>query len=124
MDVLAEIKGSVVHGKKKGRTMDFPTANIGYDEAISLPPSGVYASYVLLRGKRYKGITNIGPRPTFGEEDVTIETHIIDFSGNIYGMKITVYLISYLRPTVRFNSIDELKEALAEDRRKAIALLC
>lgn len=109
------ICGEVMDGDKRGRTMGFPTANQRIDDALAVPKFGVYETLVTVDGKKYKGVTNIGIRPTFLAEKALSETHIIDFSGDIYRKDITVELVRFLRPERQFGSLLKLKEQLEKD---------
>lgn len=109
------VSGEVIHGDARGRTLGFPTANQMIDECLVVPKYGVYETLIRLDGKEYKGITNIGIRPTYRTEAALAETNIIDFSGDIYGRDISVELIKYLRPERRFDSAQELKDQLEKD---------
>lgn len=112
------ITGTVVHGYEEGRKMGFPTANILPPDGKLMPPDGVYASRVRIDGDkkvRY-GMTNVGTRPTFHGTNVTIETNILGFIGNVYGKVITIELLSMVRPEVRFDSPQELRKQIEKDR--------
>lgn len=110
------ISGEVVHGRQIGRTLDFPTVNQLFSEGQLVPAFGVYASSAVIDGKCYDSVTNIGVKPTVGAESAPLaETHIIGFSGDIYGRFIDVELRKFLRPEVKFNSLDELKAQIAKD---------
>ena len=108
--------GEVVHGKKYGRKMGFPTANLKLMDKI-YPPFGIYGAKVQIEGydKIYDGVVNIGRNPTLKEGELSVETHILDFSDYIYGKKVIVELIKHLRDEKKFNSMDELKIAIAND---------
>lgn len=112
------IKGVVVSGNRIGRTIGFPTANMKlYNPLKEVPGNGVYAVYVSVLGRRYIGITNIGIRPTVGNgNECTIETHILDFNEDIYGLDISVEFVSKIRDERKFASLDELKVELAANR--------
>lgn len=112
------IKGVVVSGNRIGRTIGFPTANMKlYNPLKEVPGNGVYAVYVSVLGRRYIGITNIGTRPTVGNgNECTIETHILDFNEDIYGLDISVEFVSKIRDERKFASLDELKVELAANR--------
>ncbi len=114
------LKGNIVSGYKVGRTLGFPTANIQVDEPFKVYPGiGVYAVWVDLQEKRYKGMLYIGSRPTVNNGDnMTLEVNILDFSGDIYNNEITVSFIYYIRGDIKFNSLDELKAQLEEDREE------
>ena len=110
------ISGTVIHGRGRGRQMGIPTANIDTTECKVMPPIGVYASYATVDGVRYRGITNVGRRPTVDDDkDITIETYILDFDRDIYGERIEVSLEIYLRGLHKFDSIDELVAQLRYD---------
>lgn len=110
------ISGEVVSGKQFGREMGIPTANQIPDEKKLLPPNGVYASRVLLSGKSYYGMTNIGVRPTVEHTNQkNVETYLLDYQGELYGKELTVQLLHYERPECRFDSTEELKEQLYSD---------
>lgn len=113
------ISGEVIHGKKNGRLMGFPTANLNYSEEFVLPKIGVYYTNIRWNNKIYKGITSVGKNPTFNGKDITIETNILDFDREIYGDEITVYFISKLRNEQKFSSIDDLKNQLDKDKKEA-----
>lgn len=108
-------EGVVVRGNQIGRTMDFPTANLVPETSKVLPPFGVYASEVLLEGRRYRGITNIGVKPTVGAKIPSVETFLVDFNEDIYGKPIQVFLKSFVRPEKQFENLFQLKEQIKKD---------
>ena len=109
--------GTVIEGRKVGRTIGFPTVNLSYGSEKLLPPKGVYASKVLLDGKYYEGVTNIGSRSTVGNgNDITIETNLLDMEGDLYGKTIRLELYKYIRKEKRLSSLEELKNEI--DRNK------
>ncbi|MEI6856682.1 bifunctional riboflavin kinase/FAD synthetase [Psychrilyobacter sp.] len=110
------IIGNVVHGKKYGRQLGFPTANLDLIDKI-YPPFGIYGARVQIEGydKVYDGVVNIGRNPTLKDGELSVETHILDFSDYIYGKKVIVELIQHLRSEKKFKSIEELKAAIAND---------
>lgn len=110
------VYGEVIHGKALGRTIDIPTINQKPEEMKLIPPNGVYVSKVHMDGQVYHGVTNIGIKPTV-ESDRTkgVETHIFDFSGDIYGKMVEVELLHFHRAEMRFQSIDELKAQMQDD---------
>lgn len=115
------ISGKVVHGKMLGRQIGFPTVNIIPDNMKLLPPSGVYLSHVSIDNRTYKGITNIGSNPTVNSDlDIRVETHIIDYSGDLYGQDLTVSLDKFLRGEIKFDGIAELKAQLEKDKQTAM----
>jgi riboflavin kinase/FMN adenylyltransferase len=110
------LKGVVVAGNRLGRTLGYPTANMKLYEPLKLVPgNGVYAVDVEVLGQRYKGMTNIGTRPTVGGKSITIETHILDFDEDIYGLPLTVRFRRRIRDEIHFSSLEALKSQLAQD---------
>lgn len=109
--------GTVVHGKKLGRTLGFPTVNLIPEECKFMPANGVYRSVVTVDGKEYKGISNVGYKPTVSGDKMTygVETYIYDFQEEIYGKKIKVAFCEFCRPEKKFNSVEELKEQIKQD---------
>jgi riboflavin kinase/FMN adenylyltransferase len=116
-----QIKGSIISGHKIGRALGFPTANIRIDEPFKITPGiGVYAVWVQLQDKRYKGMLYIGNRPTLNNGDaITLEVNILNFSGDIYNNVITVSFICFIRGNIRFSTLEELKIQLEKDRQTA-----
>ncbi len=115
------LTGMVVNGYQIGRKIGFPTANIAAEEGKLVPKNGVYAARVSKKGE--KAVVNIGNRPTFNGNDVTIEVHIIDFEGDIYGEKITIEFVSRLRDEMKFDSPEELVEQINKDKAEALKVL-
>lgn len=108
--------GVVAHGKKLGRRLGMPTVNLLPEKEKLLPPYGVYFSEVSVGERVYKGITNIGCKPTVNdEEQAGVETYLYDFAQDIYGKEITVRLFSFHRPEKKFESVDALKKQMADD---------
>ena len=122
-------EGVVIEGNKLGRTIGYPTANLHISsEEKLIPGNGVYAVTVLIRdssvaSKVYKGMMNIGLRPTVDGKKKVIEVNIFDFDADIYGQTLQVHLQKYLRGEVKFNGLDELKEQLKQDKFSAISFL-
>jgi len=115
------IVGTVVKGNQLGRTMQMPTVNVVPSQQKLLPPKGVYATITTIDGVDWKGITNIGYKPTVSNNQVIgVETHLFDFSRDIYGKEIKTKFISYMRPEKKFGGVDELTEQLRVDREKGI----
>lgn len=108
------IKGRVVHGQKKGRTIGFPTANVNLKRAKP-PVIGVYAVSIDICGEYYQGVANIGARPTVSGEDALLEVHIFDFSGDLYGQVIEVNVLHRLRGIQKFATFAELKTQIEQD---------
>lgn len=117
------LRGPVVRGDQRGRTIGFPTANIAVTADRALPAFGVYATWAYVRGQRYASATNIGMRPTFNGERPSVETYIIDFEGNIYDDIVRIEVVARLRPEQRFSGIDEIKAQIALDVGRARELL-
>ena len=117
--------GKVLHGAKLGRTLGFPTANLQISDPLKLVPAdGVYAVKVLLGGQRLDGMLNIGVKPTVSEEAPrSIEVNIFNFEGDLYGQSIHLELVARIREEFKFDNLDQLKEQLNSDRKKAIKLL-
>ena len=110
------ISGEVLHGMELGRTMDFPTINQNFGEKQLVPKHGVYHTRTLIDGKKYDSITNIGIKPTVGDNIKPLaETHILGYSGDLYGRKTEVQFCRFIRDEKKFPSIDELKKQIAED---------
>lgn len=113
-----KITGKIVHGKALGRRIGIPTLNQMPPSDKLLPPFGVYYSEVKTEGGIYKGITNIGIKPTVTNENrVTVETSLYDFSGDLYGETAEVSLLTFRRPEMRFSGIAELKKTMEKDIR-------
>jgi riboflavin kinase/FMN adenylyltransferase len=118
------LKGLVERGEGRGRTIGFPTANLHLTAPYVLPRTGVYAVRAVVGESCHNGVMNIGVKPTFGERDApTIEVHLFDFSGDLYGRSMQVQLIGYLRPERRFSSAGELVEQIRRDADEARHLL-
>lgn len=112
------VSGEVIHGKKIGRTIGYPTANINVDETKLLPKKGAYIVEVWLKGNFYKGMLSIGTNPTVGGERVTVEVYILDFKGDIYGENITIKFREFLHEEIKFESLEKLMEQLDKDKEK------
>ncbi|MBQ7880141.1 MAG: riboflavin biosynthesis protein RibF [Clostridia bacterium] len=110
--------GRVEKDRQVGRTIGFPTANIRYPEKKFPLKTGVYESYALVDGKKYKGITNYGARPTFDNAQVWTETHLDGFDGDLYGKELTLYFCRYLRDIRKFENGAALRAQLNEDIRR------
>ncbi|MDQ1096299.1 MULTISPECIES: bifunctional riboflavin kinase/FAD synthetase [Chryseobacterium] len=111
------VSGTVVHGKKIGRTIGYPTANIETDSIKLLPKKGAYIVEVFVHGKQYKGMLSVGTNPTVNGEKLTVEVYILDFEGDIYGKDITVKFRDFLHDEIKFEGMDKLIERLDEDKR-------
>lgn len=120
------LHGNVVEGQRVGRKLGFPTANIEASDPYKLIPGyGVYAVEVLLSGKKYGGMLNIGSRPTFNKnaDNRSIEVHIFNFSGNIYNKEITLVFSGKIRNEQKFSGVEALTEQLKKDKTEAIKIL-
>ena len=110
------IKSEILHGRKLGRTIGVPTINMILPENKLLPPNGVYVTEVLVDGKTYMGVTNIGCKPTVTDAKVIgVETYIDGFHQDVYGEKIVVSFLQFIRPEQKFNTIEELKAQMQSD---------
>ena len=110
------ILGNVVDGNHIGRTIDFPTINQNFSEGQLVPHYGVYSGSVCVDGEVYRTVTNIGVKPTIaGERRPLAETHIIGYSGDLYGRELCVGLKGFIRGERRFGSLDELRKQIAKD---------
>ena len=107
--------GEVEQGRKIGRTIGFPTANIRYPSGKFPLKKGVYETRVSVFGKTYRGITNFGARPTFGDNEVWTETYLLGAEENLYGQTLCVQFVRFLREIQKFESADALKKQLTED---------
>jgi len=118
------LRGRVVPGAGRGRTIGIPTINLAAPDARKLlPPDGVYAVWVWWRGTRYGGMMNQGPRPTFAEQGRTLEVHLFDFAGELYGETVRVEWVERLRDVQAFPSREALVAQLERDRQAARASL-
>lgn len=113
------VSGTVVHGKKIGRTIGYPTANIETDSIKLLPKKGAYIVEVFVKNQQYKGMLSIGTNPTVNGEKLTVEVYILDFEGDIYDEQITVKFRDYLHDEIKFEGLEKLIERLDEDKRLA-----
>jgi len=119
-----EIHGVVIIGNQIGRTLGFPTANLQLSEETQLYiPNGVYAVVARVHGVYYRGITNIGVRPTLGLHQLSIEVNLFDFNQDIYGQSIAVQFIEWLRNEMKFSDLDALKNQIKKDKKIAEELL-
>lgn len=110
------IRGEVLHGRRIGRTIGMPTTNLIPSTTKLLPPCGVYVSKTLIDGKYHGSVTNIGYKPTVGEEEfIGVETFIFDYDGDLYGEMIEVELHYYMRTELKFDSLEELIIKMRED---------
>jgi riboflavin kinase/FMN adenylyltransferase len=116
------LAGKVITASKRGRTLGFPTANLNIRPQQALPSNGVYATITQVDGKQFVSATNIGTRPSFGESEKTVETHLLNYEGSLYGKEIKVEFIQKLRDEQRFGSSEELKAQIRKDTLEAAAI--
>ena len=112
-------ESEIVEGKKLGRTLGFPTINQFLDESLVKPLSGVYASEVIIEGKHYRGLTNIGDNPTIGGEAFRSETYVFGLAREVYGLLASVALTRFIREEKRFESTAQLKAQVLGDIERA-----
>ncbi len=118
------LSGKVIRGNQIGKRIGYPTANLLFDESNKLiPATGVYASYVIYNGQKYRGMTNIGFRPTISAHQLTVETNIFEFDRDIYYERIRIQLIDRIRDEKKFGNLNILKEQLALDRQATLKIL-
>ena len=110
------LTGVVVEGDRRGRHLGFPTANLAWEQE-QLPASGVYVTEALLphHGGPYLGLTNVGEKPTFEGQRLTVETHLPGFEGDLYGARLDLRFLHRIRGEVRFATVDELRDQIAQD---------
>lgn len=113
------VMGTVIHGKKLGRTIGFPTLNMEADSDRIYPPNGVYATTVKVYNDTYWGITNIGYNPTVDGKTKMIETHLIDYEGHLYGEQVEISFHHFIRGEKRFDSVAELAHQITIDTELA-----
>ncbi len=114
------IRFPVLHGKRLGTRIGFPTINQIFPGEYVTPKKGVYAVLVRFDEKEYFGVCNVGSRPTVDEDDrILAETHLLDFSGDLYGKEVRVEFYRFLRPEKKYSSLEELKIQIAKDRESA-----
>ena len=108
------IRGEVVRGAGRGRTLGFPTANVKTDRPLGLP-AGVYVCQVTVATRQHQAVVNVGFRPTFGETELAVEAHVLDFTGDLYDERVTLTFVRRLRDEKKFPSIDALRQQIALD---------
>lgn len=109
------VKGKVCEGKHLGHKLGFPTANVFFPEKSATPLCGVYQTAVTINGNKFPALTNVGINPTVGGEKMRSETHILDFSEDIYGKEINIEFINFIRKETKFESVELLKKQIQED---------
>ena len=112
----------VIHGNHIGTGLGTPTINQAIPEGFVLPRFGVYASWCRVGGQFFYGVTNVGVKPTVGSDKVLAETWMPEFSGDLYGKRVRVFLLEFLRPERKFASLEELKAAITYNGRQAQAV--
>jgi riboflavin kinase/FMN adenylyltransferase len=117
------LSGKVVHGEKRGRKIGFPTANIDVWPEQILPQNGVYVCWAHLGDETFAAVTNIGNRPTFAGQDVTVEAHLLDFDRDIYDHMLILDMMGHIRPEMKFNGIEALIAQIHHDVQTARTLL-
>ena len=117
------LRGRVVSGDRRGRTIGFPTANLHVPGGVMLPPDGVYAAWAETASGRYATALNIGVRPTFSGRRRTVEAHLLDFDGDLYGAWLRLDIVQRLRGEERFADVTALRSAIARDVEQARAAL-
>ncbi len=113
------VSGTVEGGYKIGRTMGYPTVNLKYDKLGLIPAKGVYAGFVETEKKVYKCVVNVGTRPTFSGDNLTIEAYLLDFRGDLYNKEIKIHFCEFLRKEIKFDNINELTEQISIDVKNA-----
>lgn len=118
------LHGMVTKGEHRGTGMGFPTANLDVSIKQAIPLEGVYASRAYIEGEKYQAMTNIGRRPTFGDnKERTIESYILNYDQDLYGKQVKIEIVQRLRAEKRFDNIEELKKQIAEDVRHGAKIL-
>jgi len=118
------LHGKVARGEHRGTGLGFPTVNLNVDAKMALPPDGVYATRAYIGGQEFQAMTNIGRRPTFGENNErTIESFILHYNQEIYGKDVKIEIIKRLREEKHFATVEELKKQIAEDVKVGTAIL-
>jgi len=117
------LRGKVITSDKRGRALGFPTANLDIKPQQALPSNGIYATVTQVDGKQFPSATNIGIRPTFGEGEKTVETHLLNYKGDLYGKEIRVEFVQKLRDEQRFPSPEALRIQIEKDIREAEIVL-
>jgi riboflavin kinase/FMN adenylyltransferase len=119
------LSGEVIHGAHRGRTINYPTANVDYPVQKVIPPNGIYACWARLGTERFMAATNIGFNPTFTPERKTqsLEAYLLDFDRDIYGQQMTLEFIARIRDELKFDSVDALIQKIGEDVEKTREIL-
>lgn len=117
------IKGRIVHGYGRGRSIGFPTANLSFSNKKVLPCFGVYLTRCYINNQMYWGVTSVGKNPTFAQDNINIEAYIFDLNKDIYGSVLRIEFIRYLREEIKFNTVEELIHQIGKDVVKAKNLI-
>ncbi len=117
------LHGRVVPGVGRGIELGFPTANLDLDPEQALPAEGVYATWTYIGDKAYQSVTNIGRRPTFGENERTVEVCVLDYQGDLYGHELRIEILERLRGEKKFDTAEELKKQITEDIKQGRTIL-
>ena len=117
------LEGKVITSEKRGRVLGFPTANLDIKPQQALPENGIYATIAQVEGGHFPSATNVGIRPTFGTGEEMVETHLLNYKGNLYGKDMRVEFVQKLRDEERFSSSEELKTQIEKDIREVEAIL-
>jgi len=117
------VRGEVIEGDHRGRSIGFPTANVAPDPSVVTPARGVYAGYVSFDGKEYAACTNVGVAPTFERGESKIEAHLLGFDGDLYGRVVDVSFVERIRDEKRFSGVEELKRQIGDDVEEARRIL-
>lgn len=117
------ITAQVLHGDKRGRTIDFPTFNQWYPEMRAQVKYGVYLTKTVIDGIPYFGMTNIGVRPTYPIKAPLCETYLFDYNGDLYGRTVSLHLLEFIREEKKFSTLNELKEAIEKDRVTILSII-
>ncbi len=111
---MKKILGKIVRGKGRGKRLGFPTANVSFNAKVPVE-QGIYACWVIVRGKRFAAATSVGVNAMFDEKEPTIEAHLFDFSGDIYGENVEIAFVKRLRGMEKFANVELLKKQIQRD---------
>ncbi|MEU7821931.1 bifunctional riboflavin kinase/FAD synthetase [Catellatospora sp. NPDC049133] len=117
------LEGVVVRGDQRGREIGFPTANLMVAKYAAVPADGVYAAWLVRGNERLPAAVSIGTNPTFAGQDRRVEAYVLDFSGDLYGERLALDFVSHLRPTLKFDGVAALVEAIEDDVARTRAVL-
>ncbi len=120
---MKKISGKIVRGKGRGRSLGFATANIVYDTKAPIE-YGIYACWAMVRGSRFLAAVSVGVNEMFDEKEPTVEAHLLDFSGDIYGENVEITFVKRLREMQRFDTVEELKKQIKRDVEEVRRALC